>query len=164
MTGRELENRWRSASMTGERQVTCLLAVLASWLNAYQCFQDTTVDRLSLEEISMLVASAESEVARDLPTAAMNGAIWRIQWAALTTAELGRDPHPCNPADAIVGLLRAAAAVLTCWRDSHGEGGFELDGQRYGSVSGEYVQAAREHTVDALAAVDRLLGPTIDKS
>ncbi len=58
---------------------------------------------------------------------------------SLTTAEVGRDPrsHPCDPAGAVVGLLRAVAAILACWCDSQGAAGFGLGGRTTAAVSGQ---------------------------
>lgn len=155
-----------TASMTDDRKVTALLAVLSAWVNCYQSVNDFNHDRLTLDEMKMLVSSAESEVlpfVEDEPhltaVAAMNSALWRIQWAALTIEEIGRKPHAMNPADGIAALLRAAALLITEWRDAHGKPGFSLDGRTFSSTSGEYALQARREIRTAQDAINRIVGP-----
>jgi hypothetical protein len=66
---------------------------------------------------------------------------------ALTTAEVGRDPrsHPCDPAGAVVGLLRAVAAILACWCDSQGRGRLRARRAHHGSRQRSVVRTARDH-------------------
>ncbi|MER7857164.1 hypothetical protein ABTZ98_32180 [Streptomyces bacillaris] len=153
-------------SMTGERQVTALLAVLAAWVNCYQTVNDYNHDRLSLDEVRMLVASAESEVwpfveGEESLTAiaAMNSALWRIQWAALTIQEIGRSPHALNPSEGIAALLRAAGCLITEWREAHGQPGFILDGHTFSTSKGEYALQARREIRTAQDVITRIVGP-----
>lgn len=155
-----------TARMTDERQVTALLAVLAAWVNCYQAVNDYEHDRLTLDEMRMLVTSAESEVwpfFEDEPDltaiAAMNSALWRIQWATLIIEEIGRKPHALNPADGIAALLRAAGLLITEWREGHGRPGFTLDGRTFATTSGEYVAQARRELRTAHDVITRLVGP-----
>jgi len=155
------EDRLGLAVMTPERQVTCLLAVLASWITAYQFVHDIETDPLTPQQLHALVSSATAEVA-DEPAAAINAAIWHIQWAGYINAEIGRTgrDNASSPVTAVENLLRAAARVLTAWRDATGEpGGLSLNGVHYSHTSATQVQHARTETKIALSAINKLLAP-----
>lgn len=160
------EERIGTANMTDARTVTALLAVLSAWVNCYQTVNDFQYDRLTLDEMEMLVTSAESEVLPVIEAephltaiAAMNSALWRIQWAALTIEEVGRTPHALNPADGIAALLRAAALLITEWREAHGKPGFTIDGRNFSPTTGEYALLARREIRTAQDVITRIVGP-----
>jgi hypothetical protein len=155
------EERMGIEAMTPERQVTCLLAVLSAWITAYEFVHDIETDRLTPEEMQMLVASATAEVTDGVPAAGMNAAIWHVQWAGYVNAEIGRNGrgNASSPVTAVEHLLRAAARILTAWRDIQaGAGGFEIDGVSYSGGDGTQVKRARKDTVAALSAINKLLG------
>lgn len=150
------------ALMKPERQVTCLLAVLGAWITAYQFVQDVTTDRLTREEMHMLVSSATAETTGDDPAGPLNAAIWHIQWAGFINAETGRGGthNASSPVTAVESLLRAAALILTTWRDATaGPHGINLDGVTYSHADGSLVQHARAEAVAALEAINKLLPP-----
>jgi hypothetical protein len=154
------EERMGIEAMTPQRQVTSLLAVLSAWITAYEFVHDIETDRLTPDEMHMLVTSAQTEVTGGDPAAAKNAAIWHIQWAGYLNAELGRGGYgnASSPVTAIENLLRAAARILTSWRDA--DAGFELDGTQYRIGDAKQVQSARKDTVAALSAINKLLGPS----
>lgn len=145
------EPRWAP-----QAHVTALLAVLGSWITAYQVVQDVSVDRQNPEEMQQLVICAESEVSLGEPIQNMNTALWRLGWAGFQVAALAPQPHPQNPTAAITALIRAATALLSAWRDSHGEPGVEIDGQVFLIHTSKLTAMARQETQAALAAMHRL--------
>ncbi|MBO2461552.1 hypothetical protein [Actinomadura violacea] len=144
--------------MTPERQVTALLGVLVAWSNAYSMSQNYNADPLSLDEVHMLVSSAEQEVAAGDPVITLNLTEWRLQWAALTIQEIGRGHVESTPAPPIVELLRAAATMVHTWRDAHDNPAVEMDGVAYSATSGKPLLAALEAAETAAAQIRTLLG------
>lgn len=148
------------AAMTPDRQRTCLLGVLFSWIACYQWVNDVDTDPLDEESLAMLVSSAQSETAGGNPVADMNCALWMMQWAAFINREIGRDTfdNPSSPALAINHLLQAAGLTMTAWRDIHGgDGGIIVDGKYYHQGDGTLIVHSRNETASALMAIQRLL-------
>jgi hypothetical protein len=148
--------------MTGERQVTALLAVLSSWITCYQVVNDGHLDRLTLDEMRSLLASADAETCPDTQpdqaVAVMNGVLWRIQWAALSLEALCGAPEAANPVPAIAGLLRAAGLLVTEWRSSHDTPGFSIGDRFYSASSGDYAKLAMQEILGAVDHLTRLMG------
>lgn len=149
-------------NMTPERQVTVLLAILSAWIVAYEFTHDLVADRLTPEEMAVLISSAQAEVTDGVAAASMNAAIWHIQWAGYIVTEIGRDgmDNPSSPASALHALLQAAALALTSWRDiQDGQHGFVINGDTYSVGDGTLMMRAGERAADALAAIRKMLPP-----
>lgn len=147
---------------TPERQVTMLLAVLMAWTTAYQLVQESEYDPVDADILEQLIGTVEHQVSGGNPAAAMNCAVWHVQWSAFIANQIGRSylDDPLSPATAIVHLLRSVGALFLSWQQAQRSAVRVIadDGGIYGHADGAHAEVARTEAENAVAAIHRLLG------
>lgn len=139
------------AQLPPQRQITCLLALLAAWVSVYQLTHDADRDKLDPRTMQMILSSAVHEAAGGDPPAGMNVAGWYLQWAGMITVELGGNcmMENTSPVAPIVHLLRAAGALLQSWQEAH------RSASKFTVGDSMYAFADAQHTDNALAEAER---------
>ncbi len=153
-------DRMRLAQMTPGRQVTCLLAVVSTWLTAIQVAHDQLEDPLTADEQATLVSSATAAVAGNNASATGEVALWQVQWAGFVARAMA-GPHrdnPLSPAGAVDALLRAATCLLADWRRTETRDGDTVDGVPYMTGDSVHRREAHAYALDALESIAVLLG------
>lgn len=158
------ESEIHLAEATPERQVTMLLAMLMAWTTVYQLVQDAEHDPLDADVLELMIGTVEHQVSGGDPAAAMNCAVWHLQWAGFIANQIGSSylDDPLSPMSAIVHLIRSAGALFMSWQQAQRAvlKVITAEGAVYGHTgSREHVHNARTEAERALAAIGRLLGP-----